>query len=100
MYAQRDNKGVITGLFANAQPGFAEEWVDGAELPNPASTREQTEKDRLRAYADAVTGSDRYFAEVARLNATGGAAEEITAAQAAGVARYAEIQSQFPWPAK
>ena len=66
--------------------------------PPPASTREQIEAQRLRAYADPLTGSDRYFAEAARLQVMGATAEEIDAAKAAGAARYAEIQAQYPWP--
>lgn len=27
-YVQRDGQGRITGAFVNAQPGYAEEWVD------------------------------------------------------------------------
>lgn len=30
MYVQRDETGRIVGTFANAQPGLAEEWLDGA----------------------------------------------------------------------
>lgn len=76
------------------------EEVD-AHLNPPAKplTREQIEALRLRAYADQITGSDRYFAEVARLQAVGAAQEEIDAANAAGVKRYAEIQGEYPWPA-
>lgn len=67
--------------------------------PPPAPpTREQVESARLRAYADPLTGSDRYFAEAVRLQATGAPQEEIDAANAAGVQRYAEIQAEFPWP--
>ena len=75
------------------------EEVD-AHLNPPAKplTREQIAAQRLRAYADPITGSDRYFAEVARLQAMGAAQEEIDAANAAGVKRYAEIQGEYPWP--
>lgn len=72
-----------------------------AHLNPPAKplTREQIEALRLQAYADQLTGSDRYFAEAARLQAMGAAQEEIDAANAAGVKRYAEIQGEYPWPA-
>lgn len=67
--------------------------------PPPAPpTREQVEAQRLRAYADPLTGSDRYFAEAVRLQATGAPQEEIDAAKAAGAKRYAEIQADHPWP--
>lgn len=66
--------------------------------PIPSLTREQIEALRLRAYADPLTGSDRYFAEASRLQAMGAAQEEIDAANAAGAKRYAEIQGEYPWP--
>lgn len=61
-------------------------------------SRDQVEQMRLTAYADPISGSDRYFAEAARLAAMGGAAEEIEAIRTAGAGRYAEIQEAFPWP--
>lgn len=68
---------------------------------NPAAaplTREQVEGLRLQAYADPITGSDRHFAEATRLQVMSAPRSEIDAAKAAGVARYAEIQEQYPWP--
>lgn len=72
-----------------------------AHLNPPAKplTREQIDALRLQAYADPLTGSDRYFAEASRLQAMGAAQEEIDAANAAGANRYAEIQNAYPWPA-
>lgn len=32
MFVHRNEEGRIVGLFTNAQPGIAEEWVEGAEL--------------------------------------------------------------------
>lgn len=69
-----------------------------APPPPPAPTREQIEAQRLRAYADPLTGSDRHFAEAARLQVMGGTAEAIDAAKAAGTARYEAIQAEYPWP--
>lgn len=66
--------------------------------PPQPPTRELVEALRLRAYADPLTGSDRHFAEAARLQVMGATAEEVDAAKAAGATRYAEIQSQYPWP--
>ena len=66
--------------------------------PSPAPTRDQIEAERLLAYADPVTGSDRHFAEAIRLQAMGADQSEIEAAKAAGAARYAEIQAEYPWP--
>ncbi|MEZ2744283.1 hypothetical protein ACBQ16_03680 [Halopseudomonas bauzanensis] len=56
-----------------------------------------TEQRRLCAYAHPETGSDRHFAEANRLEAEG-LADEAQAARAAGLARYAEIKSMYPWP--
>ena len=68
--------------------------------PAPAPlTRDQIESLRLKAYADPITGSDRYFAEASRLQAGGAAQAEIGAANAAGANRYAETQNAYPWPA-
>lgn len=68
--------------------------------PAPAAiTREQIEAQRLRAYADPLTGSDRYFAEAQRETLLGNA-EAAEAAKALGLARFAEIQAEFPWPAE
>ncbi|WP_143481183.1 hypothetical protein [Pseudomonas extremaustralis] len=58
-------------------------------------TREQVEILRLRAYADPLSGSDRYFAEAQRMQVMN--EPDWEAARAAGVARFEEIQTQFPW---
>lgn len=68
------------------------------ELNKPVQpTKEQVEKMRLAAYADPLTGSDRHFAEAARLEAVGDT-EGAESARAAGLARYDEIRLQYPWP--
>lgn len=68
--------------------------------PPPAPlTRAQIEAARLRAYADPLTGSDRYFAEAQRESLIGNV-EAAEAAKALGLARFAEIQAEYPWPAE
>lgn len=67
--------------------------------PPPLPTREQIEAQRRRAYADPLTGSDRYFAEAQRESLLGNA-EAAEAAKALGLARFAEIQADNPWPAE
>ena len=67
--------------------------------PPPPATSEQVEAARLRAYADPLTGSDRYFAEAQRESLLGNA-EAADAAKALGLARFAEIQAEYPWPAE
>lgn len=65
--------------------------------PVPPTPR-QVEAQRLRAYADPVTGSDRWFAEATRLSIMGAAEGEIETARVSGISRYAEIQLEYPWP--
>ncbi|AHY43815.1 hypothetical protein [Stutzerimonas decontaminans] len=72
-------------------------WVD---IPPPSPpTRAQVEAQRLRAYADPLIGSDRYFAEAQREGLIGNA-EAAEVAKALGLARFAEIQAEHPWPAE
>lgn len=59
--------------------------------------RADVEQQRLAAYANPKTGSDRHFAEAVRLEAMGDTAG-AEAARSAGLARYNEIRSQCPWP--
>jgi hypothetical protein len=70
----------------------------GAPAPPPA-TRADIEAARLRAYAAPLTGSDRYFAEAQRESLLGNA-DAADAAKALGMARFAEIQAEYPWPAE
>lgn len=92
-------------VIANPAPGKIRSH-DSAGLPilidppPPAPpTREQIEAARLRAYAEPLSGSDRYFAEAQRESLQGNA-EAAEAAKALGMARFAEIQAEYPWPAE
>ncbi|HFT8653748.1 TPA: hypothetical protein ACGSS8_005481 [Pseudomonas aeruginosa] len=100
------------GVFAFAGDGSDDEFIPDGLIPmsgaevnahlNPPAfplTREQVEAQRLRAYAEPLTGSDRYFAEAQRETLLGNA-EAADAAKALGMARFAEIQAEFPWPAE
>ncbi|WLH08328.1 hypothetical protein [Pseudomonas lurida] len=69
--------------------------VSSAEPELLPVTREQVEALRLRAYADPLTGSDRYFAEAQRMQVMGEDGWE--GVRAAGVARFEAIQSLYPW---
>lgn len=77
------------------------EYFSTSAPPSPAHviSRRDIEEQRLRAYADPITGSDRYFAEASRMKAMGGSAADIDAATEAGIARAAEIAAMYPWPA-
>lgn len=69
-----------------------------ADPPPPAPlTRAEIEQLRLRAYADPVNGSDRYFAEAQRMQFMG--EPDWEARRDLGAMRYQEIQAQYPWPA-
>lgn len=71
------------------------------ELTKPAihvRTREEVDSERNFAYANPVTGSDRWFAEATRLTIMGAPANEVEAAKSNGVARYEEIKLEYPWP--
>ncbi|MFL1388076.1 hypothetical protein ACI77F_10390 [Pseudomonas tritici] len=60
-------------------------------LPN----REEIEAIRLRAYADPLTGSDRYFAEAKRMQFMDEPNWEAT--RDLGIVRFEQIKAQFPW---
>lgn len=81
------------------------QWVrrdDGTILKVPfqvaAKTRYEVEAMRLRSYADPLTGSDRMFSEALRMQTMGESGYEEVRARA--IARFEEIQAQYPWPAK
>jgi hypothetical protein len=57
--------------------------------------REEIEASRLCAYADPLTGSDRYFAEASRMQSMD--EPDWERVRDSGVARYEQIQAQFPW---
>lgn len=97
MYVQKNEKGDVVGVFANPQPGIAEEWVEGAETSPVLPSREQVEADRLRAYSNPLTGSDRFFAEATRLEGMGDPIK-AESARMQGIVRYQEIKDQNPWP--
>lgn len=70
-------------------------WVKSASKP---STTAEIEAKRLRAYAEPTTGSDRIFAEAMRMQIMGEPDYEEVRARA--IARFEEIQAQYPRPAK
>lgn len=65
--------------------------------PHREWVERQIEIKRQIAYANPVNGSDRHFAEAVRLDAMGDTAG-AEAARAAGLARYDEIRTMYPWP--
>ena len=93
-----DDEQVAAGLTGDKTPMTPEEVEAHVNPPTPPLTSEQVEALRLTAYANPVTGSDRYFAEAARMQAMGEAGYQDV--QVAGVARYQQIQAEYPWPAE
>ena len=65
------------------------------DSPNLGVSREQVEALRLRAYAEPLIGSDRYFAQAQRMQAMNKPNWE--AVQTAGVARFEANQALYPW---
>ena len=65
----------------------------------PDKTRAEVEVARLVAYANPVTGSDRFGAEAVAARLSGDNAR-ADAAEAALLARRKEIAAQNPWPIK
>lgn len=84
--------GQILGATDKGQPI----WVS---IP-PASplSASDIERYRLRSYADPLTGSDRLFSESLRMQIMGESGHEEVRARA--IARFGEIQTQYPWPSK
>lgn len=84
--------------------GVWKQSVDGVVSKHPLPelqpnqyTREEIETLRLRAYADPLTGSDRFFAEAQRMEVMG--ESDWQHVRGAGVQRFNEIQNEFPWAA-
>lgn len=97
MYVQKDKTGRIVAVFSNSQPGIAQEWIEGAQAEKPAPSYEDIERLRLLAYANPVTGSDRFKAE-ADAERLSGNEEAAAIAEQKLLARREEIKSQYPWP--
>lgn len=65
---------------------------------DPPLTFQDIERFRIIAYSDPISGSDRLFSEAVRMQIMGEEGYEEVRARA--VARFEEIQAQYPWPAK
>lgn len=70
------------------------------ENPISHQSREDIESLRLLAYANPVSGSDRYFVEAISLQEEGFSFEsdEVRNVKTKGFQRKLEIQQQYPWP--
>lgn len=68
------------------------------KLPPTPFTKSEIEKFRLKSYANSLTGSDRLFSESTRMQIMNESGFEEVRARA--IARFEEIQAQYPWPAK
>lgn len=79
--------------------GNDNKWESMPEEPvkdHNAIRLKNIENQRLIAYADPITGSDRYLSESARLEALGDSVG-ATEAREKAVERYYEIQKEFPY---
>ena len=89
-WGQQDSlRWVVNGALTSVEP----------PAPEPVTvprTQEEIEALRLRAYAEPITGSDRYFAEAQRMQIMG--EEGWEAVRDAAIARFEEIQVEYPWP--
>lgn len=90
---------IITAIADGKMVDLVDGEVVVSDRPAAALSVEQVERQRLFAYAEPVTGSDRYFAEAQRESLLGNAGAADTA-KALGMARFAEIQAEYPWPAE
>ncbi|PAA05260.1 hypothetical protein [Pseudomonas fragi] len=84
----------VDGVWKRGEDGVISKHPLPEFLP-PEYTSEQVEAMRLRAYADPLTGSDRFFAEAQRMEAMGEPGWQDV--RAAGVRRFNEIQTELPW---
>lgn len=64
----------------------------------PLPTKADIEQLRLAAYANPITGSDRMFAEVARMQLM--VEDGFESVREGAIARYEEIRTQHPWTAE
>lgn len=65
MFVQRDEGGNIVGIFANPQPGIADDWVEGAEIYRPGPTYQQELEELNAAWQQQVDVYNRAFAVAA-----------------------------------
>ena len=89
-WARQDSlRWVVNGALTSVQPPATEPVI----IPR---TQEEIEALRLRAYAEPITGSDRFFSEAQRMQIMGEDGWEVVRATA--IARFGEIQNEYPWP--
>lgn len=93
-----DKAQIKLGLHIGKSELTAEELSSHLRRSPSAATKVDIESSRLRAYADPLTGSDRLFSESLRMQIMGESGHEEVRARA--IARFGEIQTQYPWPSK
>lgn len=76
------------------------DWISSRkEVPvEKKLTHEDVDRLRIIAYANPLTGSDRLFSESTRMQIMNESGFEEVRARA--IARFEEIQAQYPWPSK
>lgn len=95
-FAVRDDLMGCRAISDKSEIGPGEHYRESIADLVPPVRREDVEAARLKAYADPITGSDRYFSEAMRLEALGASGADD--ARGKGNARHQEIQDANPWP--
>ena len=94
-----DDEQVAVGYPQLPMTPMTPEEVEAHIHPAPIPlTVEQVEVNRLNAYSNPVTGSDRWFSEGVRLTIMSAPQAEIDFVTNKGTLRHAEIQAENPWP--
>ncbi|MFJ2713401.1 hypothetical protein ACIOZM_21345 [Pseudomonas sp. NPDC087346] len=89
-WARQDSlRWVVSGALTSVEPAAPEPVI----VPR---TQEEIEALRLLAYAEPITGSDRYFAEAQRMQLMHESGWEVVLEKA--ISRYQAIQLEYPWP--
>lgn len=91
-----DDQQVDDGLVREGLVAMRDHEVSAHLAPQPV-TKEQVERMRLIAYADPVTGSDRFKAE-ADAERLAGNEEAALEAERNLLARREQIKAENPWP--
>jgi hypothetical protein len=86
------SKGMRVVSLPNGKPTLTD------KLPPTPFTKSEIEEFRLKSYSNPLTGSDRLFSESMRMQIMGESGFEEVRARA--IARFEEIQAQYPWPDK
>lgn len=97
MYAVRNDLRGARAISSKEELLPGEHIRDSLEGLDPVKSREEVEVDRLRAYADPLTGSDRYLIEH-QVKTLAGDLDGAATAKESLIKRRAEIAAENPYP--